>query len=129
MYMGIKHLHTGLAYLSVAGFFLRGIWMLMDSPWADRKPVRILPHIIDTALLVAGITLAVMISQYPGSHHWLTAKVGGLIAYIVLGVFALRKGRTRTTRAVFFALALIVFYWMITVARTKNPLGFLAGLM
>jgi uncharacterized membrane protein SirB2 len=129
MYAGFKQLHMVLVYVSIAGFFLRGIWMMMESPWLQRKWVRVLPHIVDTLLLLAGVTLAIMISQYPGTHAWLTAKIAGLIGYIVLGVFALREGRTRMSRGVFFLLALITYAWMISVARSKNPMGFLAGLI
>ena len=64
-YEAIKHLHMTFARLSIIGFVLRGVWMMRDSPMLGRRLVRILPHIIDTLLLVTAIALAVMIAQYP----------------------------------------------------------------
>ena len=35
-YLLLKHLHVTCVVLSVTGFFLRGVWMLTDSPLLDR---------------------------------------------------------------------------------------------
>lgn len=125
-YEAIKHLHMTFAGLSIIGFVLRGVWMMRDSPMLGRRLVRILPHIIDTLLLVTAIALAVMIAQYPFFAAWITAKVVGLIAYVVLGMFALKYGRTKPVRIVAFFAAIVVFAWIVSVAIMKNPAGFLA---
>ena len=125
MYMGLKHLHMLCALLSIAGFTLRGIWMLADSPLLNKKFVRVAPHIVDTLLLVTAFSLAFMINQYPFFTGWLTAKLFGLIVYIVLGVIALKKGKTKGVRAVAFVLALATFAYIFGVARTKDVLFFL----
>jgi len=64
----------------------------------------------------------------PLAVPWLSAKIAGLIAYIVLGMLALRRGRTPTTRVVAFAAALASFGYVVTVALSKNPLGMAAWL-
>ena len=125
MYMGFKHLHMLCAILSITGFTLRGIWMLTDSPMLNKKFVRIAPHIIDTVLLLTAFSLAFLISQYPFFTGWLTAKLLGLIVYIVLGVIALKKGKTKAVRGVAFVLALATFAYIFGVARTKDVLFFL----
>src|SRR5690606_2556367 len=89
VYNGIKHLHMLLAVVSLFGFVLRGAWMLRDSPLLQQRVVRVLPHVVDTLLLATAVALAVMSAQYPLVTGWVTAKVVGLIAYIVLGVIAL----------------------------------------
>jgi uncharacterized membrane protein SirB2 len=43
-------------------------------------------------------------------------------------VFALRRGRTRAIRTACFAAAMLVFLFIVTVARTQNPLGVFANL-
>jgi len=63
-----------------------------------RRWVRVLPHVVDTALLASAIALAVALGQYPLVNGWLTAKLAGLLAYIVLGSIALKRGRTRKIR-------------------------------
>jgi uncharacterized membrane protein SirB2 len=123
--MGLKHLHMLCALLSLAGFTLRGIWMLADSPMLQKKFVRIAPHIIDTLLLVTAFWLAFTISQYPFFTGWLTAKLLALIVYIVLGMIALKKGKTKAMRGVAFVLALVTFAYIFGVARTKDVLFFL----
>lgn len=117
--------HISLVLLSGAFFLLRGFWMLQSSSLLQAKPVRILPHIIDTFLLVSGFVLAYLIGMYPGTDAWLTTKLVLLVVYIVLGVFALKRGKTKTVRVTALILAVIVYAHIITVALTKNPLGFL----
>ncbi len=85
----LKAIHVGSVILSGAGFFGRGILMLAGSPVLTRWWVKILPHIVDTVLLISAVFLALRIEQYPLTHGWLTAKVAGLVVYIGLGLVAL----------------------------------------
>jgi uncharacterized membrane protein SirB2 len=117
---GLRILHVSAATLSLALFVLRGAWMLLDSPRLRDRWVRVVPHVVDTVFLAAGIALAVRIQQYPFVHGWLTVKVFALIAYIVLGTIALKRGRTRAIRAVAFVGALAVFAYIVGVARTRH---------
>jgi len=77
-------------------------------------------------LLLSAISLAIMIGQYPFAADWVTAKVFGLIAYILLGTVAIKRGRTPTVRAAAFVGALVVYAWIVSIAITKNMAGFLA---
>ena len=124
----VRTLHVGAATVSLALFLVRGVWMLADSPRLQGRWVRIVPHVVDTIFLVAGIALAVRIAQYPFVHAWLTAKVFALIAYIVLGTIALKRGRTRAIRAVAFVAALATFAYLVGVARTRHPASWLLWL-
>jgi len=126
-YEAIKHLHMTFAGLSIIGFVVRGVWMMVESPMLGRRLVRVLPHVIDTLLLVTAIALAVMIAQYPFFAAWITAKVAGLVVYIALGMVALRYGRTKGVRIAAFFAAIVVFAWIVSVAMMKTPAGFLAG--
>ena len=127
-YLLLKHLHVTCVALSGAGFLLRGLWMLLDSPMLRRRWVRIAPHLIDTLLLGSAIAMAVLSAQYPFAQGWLTAKVLGLLIYIVCGAVALKRGRTKAQRALFFGIALTTFAWIVSVALTRNPLGIFAAL-
>ena len=123
-YTLVKYLHVGCVVLSGTGFVLRGAWMLQGSPMLAQRWVRVLPHVLDTVLLASAIALAVMLEQYPLVHGWLTAKVLGLIAYIVLGTIALKRGRTRAVRIAAFCGALVVFAYIVAVALTKSVLPY-----
>ena len=125
MYAAIKHLHITCVILSGTGFFLRGLLMLRDSPLLRRRWIKVAPHVNDTALLAAAITLTVLTGQYPFVDAWVTAKVFGLIAYIILGSLALKAGRTMRARIAAWLAALAVFGYVVSVALTKNPWGVL----
>lgn len=127
MYTLFKNLHVFFVALSAAGFLLRGYWMVSGSSLSHHKLARRLPHAIDSLLLATALVIAVMAAQYPFVAPWLTAKVLGLLAYIVLGAVALTYGRTKGVRIAAFGGALLVFAWIVSVAITKQPAGFLAG--
>ena len=119
-YLAIKHLHMTCAALSGSFFFIRGIWMLRDSPRLQQRWVKTVPHIIDTVLLGSALTMAVWSSQYPFVQNWLTAKLLALVAYILLGTIALKRGKTKTVRTIAFVAALAVFAYIIKVAITRQ---------
>jgi uncharacterized membrane protein SirB2 len=124
-YTALKTLHLATIALTLALFLLRGIWMMADSPRLKARWVRVVPHLNDTLLLASGIGLAVLLQQYPLVHGWLTAKLFALIAYIVLGTVALKRGKTKSQRIAAWIAALLVFGYMVAVARTHAPFPFL----
>lgn len=122
----LKHIHLTFIGLSIAGFLLRGFWMMSDSPLLQAKLTKILPHIIDTVLLVSAVVLAVQLGLKPGEHPWLLAKIIALFVYIALGVIALKPGRPKAVRITAFVLALVVFAFIVCAALFKSPAGFFA---
>ena len=118
-YSIVKQTHSGFAYLSIALFVLRGALMLADKhALLAKKPLKILPHVIDTVLLVCAIALLLMgATAFP--NEWLAAKVLGMVAYVGLGFVALKLGKTKAVRAGAFAGALVVVLYLVKVARTK----------
>jgi uncharacterized membrane protein SirB2 len=127
-YPQIKSIHIAAVMVSGLLFFLRGASLHAGVKWAMAAPVRYLTYAIDTTLLTAALMLATMLHQYPFVHGWLTVKVLLLVVYIVLGTFALKRGSTKTIRAVCWVAALIVYAFIISVARAHNPIGFFAAI-
>ena len=124
-YSLLKQLHLATLAITLFLFVLRGFWMMADSPRLQARWVRVVPHVNDTLLLTSGITLAVLLQQYPLVHGWLTAKFFALILYIVLGTIALKRGQTRTRRIAAWVAALLVFGYMVMVATAHDPVPFL----
>ena len=91
----LKYVHIACVILSGSGYLIRGLWMIRESLWLQKKWVRVLPHVIDTTLLGSAILLAIQLQQYPFIQGWLTAKVLALIAYIVIGAIGLKYGKTK----------------------------------
>jgi len=125
-YTLIKQIHLTTIAVTLGLFLLRGFWMMAESKRLQARWVRIVPHVNDTLLLASGIALAVLLQQYPLVHGWLTAKFFALIAYILLGTVALKRGRTRGVRIGAWFAALLVFGYLVAVARTHDPLPFLS---
>ena len=119
-YLGLKHFHMACAAASGFLFLLRGAWMLRASAKLQQRWVKVLPHLVDTALLASAITLAVWSGQSPGKQPWLAAKLCALAGYIVLGSIALKRGKTPAVRGAAFALAVLLFAYIVAVAVTRQ---------
>ncbi len=105
MYPMLKHLHMTLAMISILGFVLRSVWLFTNSQLINKKPVKILPHIIDTLLLVSGLTLMIITTQYPSLFNWVTMKLVFIVAYIAFGICTF-KAQAKNKQVLFFLLAI-----------------------
>jgi len=120
----LKGLHITCAIASYILFLLRGIWSFRGSPIMRQRWIKIVPHAVDTLLLLAAIALAFAIHQYPFADTWLTAKIAGVLLYIGLGFVALKYGKTRIIRIAAWLAAQTVFAYIILVAIYHNALPF-----
>lgn len=119
-YPTLLGIHLATVSISLALFLLRGAWRLMDSPMLTQKWVQIVPHVNDTLLLAAAIGMLMVAGLNPLQHGWLTAKIIALMAYIVLGTIALKRGKTPLQRSLAFFGALAVFTYIVVVAVSKQ---------
>ena len=120
MYETLKLIHVCAVTATVLGFILRGYWMLAESAMLQRRWVRVAPHAVDTLLLLSGIGLVAILGSVLLKQPWLLAKFAALIAYILLGTIALKRGRTKTIRTIGLFAALAVFAYIVGVALTKS---------
>ena len=126
MYTTLKLVHMTAAILTISGFVLRGFWMLSDSEKLQHPLVRVLPHIIDTVFLLAGIGLIMTLHLPVLLPGWLQIKIAALLVYIVLGTIALKRGKTKRIRAIAFVLALLTFAYVVGVALSKSAASWIA---
>jgi len=129
MHLLLKIVHVACAIASICGFMLRGYWMMTSSDLLQRKLTRIAPHIIDTLFLLSGIAMLYMLSLNPLTQGWLLAKFGGLIAYILLGTIAIKRGPTMQIRMIAFVGAVSVFAYIGGVALSRSAASWLAYLI
>lgn len=127
LYLYLKHLHVFFVATSIVLFVFRGGLMFMDSKWLQLPLLKYTPHVVDTLLLASAVWLMFLIQQYPIAQSWLTVKIVLLMVYIVLGSFALKRGRSKFQRGIYFVLALIVVLFMVSVATAHQPLGWFSG--
>jgi uncharacterized membrane protein SirB2 len=129
-YPQIRTVHIWAVTASGLLFALRGgAFNLLGATWPKAFPVRLLSWTIDTTLLTAALMLMTIVRQYPFVDHWLTVKVVLLVVYIGLGTQAFAVRRPPRARIAFWVAALLVFGFIVTVARAHDPLGLFAGLV
>jgi len=118
----LKSLHVTCVVISFMLFFLRGIWLLNDSPIMRQRWVKIATHSVDTVLLVSAITLAWQLGYTPFNSPWLAAKIVALLLYIGLGMVAFRFAKTRMLRITAWLCAQLAFIYIVAAAMTHDPL-------
>ncbi|GAB4259139.1 MAG: SirB2 family protein [Methylomicrobium sp.] len=119
----IKHLHMLFVALSIISFTGRIIASEINPTVLSAKWVKIAPHVIDTLLLVSGISLVFVGNWLSSDYGWIIAKITALLGYIGLGVVAMRSSGQRRWLA--FAGAIVCFVYIALVAVNKQALFFL----
>lgn len=125
-YTIVKHIHMTAALASGAFFLLRGLWMMQESSFFNARIVKILPHVIDTVLLISALVLVGMLGSLPS---FVLVKIAALFVYIALGMMAFRFMKGWGPRVFMFFLALFVYAFILSVAITKHPQGFLSAIL
>ncbi len=115
---GLRLFHAACAGASLGLFLWRGMWMWRGQPVRALLWRRIVPDMVDTALLASGIAMAVLLRVSPLDGGWLSFKLLAVAAYIALGFVAFRGGGGRVSRAAWL-LALLVFAYIVSVAATQ----------
>jgi uncharacterized membrane protein SirB2 len=122
-YPQIRQFHIFVALLSGSLFALRGAFLLAGARWPLALPVRWFSYAVDTALLTAALMLLTILPSAVFANGWLAVKVTLVVVYIVLGVFALKRAKTRRGRLGFYLAALATFLAIYGIARAHHPLG------
>lgn len=122
----LKFVHVSCALLSIAGFTLRGYWVLSDNPLRQSRLARVLPHLVDTLLLASALGMLWLWQISPFAVVWIAAKILALLLYIALGVVLMRFAKTPGQRRLAYASALLVVWYIVAVALSHSALGPLA---
>lgn len=120
-YMGLKHTHIMLAFFSIIFFNFR-FWkyfIVRRPKWA-----RIVPHVVDTFLLLTGILLAIAISVNPFSlaGSWLGVKLVFMVLYIVFAVLAMKQTFAQPSRLLNYLICNSMAMAVIWMAMMKPQL-------
>lgn len=121
-YTILKHLHMTTAYLTITLFALRLLLDAVGRPGWRQTPLRFIPHINDTVLLVAAISLVFVAGYASAMPGWLIAKIVLLFGYIVAGVFALKPAFGKPVRITAAVLALVQVSAILHLAMAKPAL-------
>lgn len=122
----LKNVHIACALVSIAGFALRGYWVLADHPARSHALTRRLPHVVDTLLLASALGMLWLWQLSPFTVGWLQAKLAALLLYIGLGVVLMRGALNQRQRWGVYLAALATAGYIVTVAISHSPWGPLA---
>lgn len=121
LYEIVKYIHVTAIILSITGFISRVILKLNNSNYQTRYWFKNLPHMVDTVLLGSALTMVYLLNVNPLTTYWIAEKILGLLLYIILGMFALRWGKTILIRKTAAIMAVLVFSYIVYVAHYKTP--------
>jgi len=118
----IKILHLTFILLSISSFVGR-VYLAEKRPeMLEQKWISIGPHIINTFLLITGFTLVFQGSWLSAEYGWIIAKLIALVAYVGLGMIAIKSQGDLRWKA--FAGALACFVYIAIVAVSKHAFIF-----
>ena len=123
-YLLLKHFHMTCAALSIGLFAVRGARMAAGRPAPSSVWLRALPHLVDTLLFGSALALLVMLGLNPLTQPWLQAKLGAVLAYILLAASLLKRGRQPGLRRAVYVLCLVLLAYIVAVAFGKQPWPF-----
>ncbi|MCK5831200.1 MAG: SirB2 family protein [Methylococcales bacterium] len=115
----IKLIHLIFILTSFVSFSGRFALSIIKPEILQNKILKIMPHVIDTILLVSGITLVFQGNWLEGEFGWIASKLTLLIGYIILGVVAMRS-KEGVKRWMAFGGALFCYISIFIIAITKN---------
>jgi uncharacterized membrane protein SirB2 len=118
--------HVAAVLASGGLFALRGLLLHLGAGgFAMAWPLRFLSYGIDTVLLTAALMLFTILPHAMFANGWLALKLLLLPVYVVLGSFALKRGRSTRVRVGCWLAALAVYATMLGIARMHHPMGWL----
>ena len=116
----MKHLHLLFVVLTISSFVTRLLLAEFKPAILQNKALKILPHIIDTVLLLSGLALVFQGNWLDGDFGWIISKIVLLVAYVGLGVVAMHSSGIK--RWIAFAGAIAAFITIGMIAVTKHGL-------
>ncbi|MCE0494461.1 SirB2 family protein [Vibrio salinus] len=123
MYLLVKNVHILTVLISVVLLTFRFVLMLRDSGKKHHRFLNVFPHVNDSVLLLSGVYLIYLTGSLPftSSAPWLTEKLMCVVAYIALGLYALKFGKTKWLRTFAFLGALGWIFMAGHISMTKVP--------
>lgn len=106
-------LHIAFAYLSLGLLLVRGVLSAKRVDWRQYKLLKIAPHIVDTVLLISGITIFFLFG-FSWAETWIWSKLLFLVLYIVFAAKAFKKDQPFSLKH--FLLAVVSFMLIMLVA-------------
>ncbi len=114
----MKMLHILFIFASLFSFVGRVALAQFKPEILQQKLFKIVPHVLNTLLLLSGVFLIFQNNWLDGDYRWIISKFLVLLAYIGFGVACMHAQGAK--RWGFFAAALLSFVYIFIIAITKH---------
>jgi uncharacterized membrane protein SirB2 len=118
----IKIFHLIFILLSISSFVGRVYLAEKNPDMLEQKWIKIGPHVVNSLLLLTGFALVFQGAWLSAEYGWIVAKLIALVAYVGLGIVAIKSQGDLRWKA--FAGALACFVYIAAVAVTKSAFIF-----
>ncbi|MFC3120588.1 SirB2 family protein [Agaribacter flavus] len=120
MYTMLKHLHQTSMVLSLLVVIIAFVGVIFNLSFAQKKVLKIAPHILYTLAIITAILMIVQIGAY--EHKWLASKAVGFVLYVLSASYALKWARNTPMRIVGLVSAIVWLAVTASIAISKNSL-------
>lgn len=121
-YESIKLLHVGCAAVVAVILMFRLLLAAYGIDYRSLGPLRWIPHLVDTILLMAAGWLLWSSERHPYSEPWLTAKIVAIPLYVIAAAIALNPGQPTHARLAASAISCLLLIYIFAVAITRTPI-------
>lgn len=121
LYLPLKHSHLLFVVVSIVLFNLR-FWLRSMKPERTLpKILKIVPHVNDTLLLLAGVVMIFVASWQPWAvgTRWLGLKLFLVVAYIGCGFLCMKNPPRSRVSNIAYVISLLLLCMIILLARSK----------
>ncbi len=110
--------HSGIAYLVLLIYVVRGVMMLANSTKTNSRGVLAIASFAILILFGMGVYLSFM-KHLSFSDGFVLTKIIGLLLFVAFGTVALKQGLSKPTAIVLWLLGLGAFVYTYLIATQK----------
>ncbi|WP_301098442.1 SirB2 family protein [Otariodibacter sp.] len=108
--------HITFAYISLILLLIRGILSIKNVNWRQYKVLRILPHFIDSLLLISGVSIFV-IYGFSIFEIWIWLKILFIILYIIFSIKTFGKNKLFSIKYLILSIISFISAMIIVIVK------------
>lgn len=110
--------HSGIAYLALLIYVVRGVMMLANSTKTNSKGILAVASVVTLALFGLGVYLGFS-KELSFADGFVLTKIIGLLLFVSFGVIALKQGLSKPVASILWILGLAAFAYTYLIATHK----------
>lgn len=110
--------HSGIAYLALLIFIVRGVMMLANSKKTNSRGMLSIATVVTVVLFSMGVYLG-LAKQLSFADGFVLTKIIGLLFFVAFGVIALKQGLSKPIASILWLFGLAAFVYTYLIATHK----------